>query len=108
MTIDEAKAIPPPVFTAIETRLTPRVTVRTLTGGKVLRAPSDTVQLKVRMKERLRADIERAARKGGYSLNAEIVRRIEASFDAESNGTQDDARETEVMTDGASNIPELV
>ena len=44
---------------------------------------SDTIQLKVRMKEPLRAAIEASAKKRGISLNAETVRRIEASFEAE-------------------------
>ena len=53
--------------------------------GKLMvkRARSDTVQLKVRMKESLRSNIETSARKGGHSLNAEIVRRVESSFESE-------------------------
>ncbi len=53
--------------------------------GKLMakRSRSDTVQLKVRMKESLRSNIETSARKGGHSLNAEIVRRIESSFESE-------------------------
>ena len=47
------------------------------------RARSDTVQLKVRMKESLRSSIETSAKKSGHSLNAEIVRRIESSFESE-------------------------
>ena len=49
----------------------------------VKRARSDTVQLKVRMKESLRSNIETSAKKGANSLNAEIVRRIESSFERE-------------------------
>jgi hypothetical protein len=39
------------------------------------------VQLKFRVKERLRAGLERAARGHGVSLNAEIVARLEKSFE---------------------------
>lgn len=44
------------------------------------RKQSATVQLKVRMKEPLRARIERAANQRGVSLNAEIVGRLEQSL----------------------------
>jgi hypothetical protein len=40
-----------------------------------------TVQFKVRMKEPLRADLEEAARLRGVSMNAEIVARLEQSFE---------------------------
>lgn len=38
------------------------------------------VNLRVRTKEPLRAQIEKAARKRGVSMNAETVARLEASF----------------------------
>jgi Arc-like DNA binding domain len=41
------------------------------------------VQLKVRMKEPLRAALEKVAQERGVSLNAEIVYRLERSFDLE-------------------------
>ena len=41
------------------------------------RDQATTVQLKVRMKEPLRADLEEAAQRRGVSMNAEIVRRLE-------------------------------
>lgn len=44
------------------------------------RKKSDTVQLKVRMKEPLRARLEKAAKSKGLSLNAEAVARLEKSF----------------------------
>jgi hypothetical protein len=47
------------------------------------RSESDTVQLKVRMKEPLRAALEEAARQRGVSLNSEVVRRLERSFEQE-------------------------
>jgi hypothetical protein len=40
-----------------------------------------TAQLKVRMKEPLRALLEESARHRGASMNAEIVRRLERSFE---------------------------
>ena len=42
-----------------------------------------TVQLKVRMKEPLRGQLEKAAKARGMSLNAEIGKRLERSFETE-------------------------
>jgi hypothetical protein len=47
------------------------------------RKQSATVDLKVRMKEPLRAALERSARQRGRSLNAEIVQRLERSLQDE-------------------------
>ena len=47
------------------------------------RAKSATVDLKVRMKEPLRAKIEVAAKERGVSLNAETVARLEQTFQEE-------------------------
>jgi hypothetical protein len=44
------------------------------------REESQTVQLGLRMKEPLRAELEKAAKRHGLSMNAEIVRRLETSF----------------------------
>ena len=44
------------------------------------RARSDTIQLKARMKEPLRAKLEAAAEARGVSLNAEMIHRLEQSF----------------------------
>ena len=44
------------------------------------RSRSDTIQLKARMKEPLRAKLEAAAEARGVSLNAEMVHRLEQSF----------------------------
>lgn len=44
------------------------------------REQSATVQLKIRMKEPLRAELEQAAQERGVSLNAEAVDRLERSF----------------------------
>ena len=46
------------------------------------RKPTDKVQLKVRLQENLRADLERAAKKNGVSLNQEIVNRLAWSLSA--------------------------
>lgn len=50
------------------------------------REPTNYVQLKVRCRERLRAQLEAEAQEANHSLNNEIVRRLERSF-------SDDARE---------------
>jgi hypothetical protein len=47
------------------------------------RDESATVDLKVRMKEPLRASLEEAARRRGVSMNAEAVQRLEQSFSEE-------------------------
>ncbi len=44
------------------------------------REPTAVVQLKVRMREPLRARIDDAAQRRGVSMNAEIVERLERSF----------------------------
>ena len=49
----------------------------------IKRSRSDTVQLKARMKEPLRAKLEGAAAAKGISLNAEMVHRLEQSFQRE-------------------------
>jgi hypothetical protein len=45
------------------------------------RTKADSAQLKVRMKEPLRAALEEAARDRGVSMNTEIVARLERSFE---------------------------
>ncbi len=47
------------------------------------RVRSDTIQLKARMKEPLRAKLEEAAEARGVSLNAEMVHRLERSFEGD-------------------------
>lgn len=47
------------------------------------RKPNDKAQLKVRLREKLRAALEAAAAGRDASLNDEIVKRLEASFDVE-------------------------
>lgn len=42
--------------------------------------PSDIVAVKVRMREKTRRLLEAEAKKAGHSVNQEIVRRIERSF----------------------------
>jgi hypothetical protein len=45
------------------------------------REKSQTVQLRLRIRESLRARLEKVARRSGMSLNDEVERRLEASFD---------------------------
>src|SRR5262249_34094594 len=47
----------------------------------VTRRPADLVQLKLRFDERLRRRIERAAERNECSMNAEIIKRLEQSFE---------------------------
>jgi hypothetical protein len=47
----------------------------------VTRKPTDLVQLKLRFDERLRRRIERAAERNECSMNAEIIKRLEQSFE---------------------------
>ena len=47
------------------------------------RKPTDTVQLKLRFKEQLRADLEKSAKAKRVSLNTEIITRLGVSFDLE-------------------------
>jgi hypothetical protein len=44
------------------------------------RSPGDWVQLKINMRERLRAKLERAAADNGHPMNVEIMDRLERSF----------------------------
>jgi hypothetical protein len=44
------------------------------------RKPSDTAQMNLRLPESLRKKIEVEAKKNGWSLNRELVRRLEQSF----------------------------
>lgn len=45
------------------------------------RKPNEVVQVGLRMPEALRDKVERAAKKSDVSLNSELVRRIELSFE---------------------------
>ena len=44
------------------------------------RAGTDIVQLKLRIRETVRAQLAAAAKRNGVSLSSEIARRLEASF----------------------------
>ena len=48
-----------------------------------IRKATDTAQLKVRLKEKLRAALANSAKAKGVSLNAEVVSRLGVSFDLE-------------------------
>jgi hypothetical protein len=45
-----------------------------------MKKPTETVQLKLRFSERLRARLEKAAANNDDSMNSEIIRRLEQSF----------------------------
>jgi hypothetical protein len=47
------------------------------------REPASTVDIKIRMKEPLRSEIERSAKEKGISMNAEMVVRLSQSYDRE-------------------------
>jgi hypothetical protein len=46
-----------------------------------MKKPSETVGLTLRLKESLRGDLERSAQEHGRSLNSEVIRRLERSFE---------------------------
>jgi hypothetical protein len=50
------------------------------------RKPTEFVQFKLRIREGLRREIERAAKKKAISANAEAVERLEQSFKADAAG----------------------
>jgi predicted HicB family RNase H-like nuclease len=50
-------------------------------SGQMARKPTDTVAITLRIREDLRRRLERAAEKYDVSLNAEMEKRLEASFD---------------------------
>jgi len=56
------------------------------------RRPNDTVQLKVRLSESLRREIEVAARQHGYSMNEEILTRLYRSFEKDADSLEATAR----------------
>jgi hypothetical protein len=53
-----------------------------LLESRMSKKPSQIVQVKVRMREDLRRKIEHAAQKNGLTVNAEILRRLDQTFDA--------------------------
>jgi hypothetical protein len=54
------------------------------------RKPTDEVQLKLRFDERLRRRLEKAAEQHVFSMNREIIERLEQSFSAEDQAAQFD------------------
>jgi len=64
------------------------------------RKPADPVHLKLRFNEKLRQRIERAALRNNQSMNAEIVRRLEESFDREELNETLRAAMWQVLTQG--------
>jgi Arc-like DNA binding domain len=75
----------------------------------VARKPTDQVQLKFRVPERLRATIEKRAKKSGRSLSGEIVAMLETaarvgSFDRLEEATQAIAKSSEEYREGVQSI----
>jgi Arc-like DNA binding domain len=52
----------------------------------VARKLTDTVKLQVRLSERLRRHLEQAAKHNDWSMNTEIVSRLDSSFQRENQG----------------------
>lgn len=69
------------------------------------RKPSDAVQLSVRAKESLRAALEEAADGNNVSMNAEVVRRLERSFERDRELGDDRTRPLATMI---ANVLQLV
>jgi hypothetical protein len=64
----------------MERKLADTVQLKLRVRRPMARKPADTVQLKLRFPEKLRRRIEAAAGKNQQSMNAEIVERLEQSF----------------------------
>ena len=61
------------------------------------RNPFDTVQLKLRFPEKLRLQIEAAADRNQRSMNAEIIERLEQSFQRQDQAALAEAAATAVI-----------
>ena len=73
-----------------------------------LEAGSDIVQIGVRLEERLRRRLERAASQSGQSMNAEIVERLKRSFQSDEDKISLIARAiVDTYPDIANRIEEL-
>ena len=73
-----------------------------------LEAGSDIVQIGVRLEERLRRRLERAASQSGQSMNAEIVERLRRSFQSDEDKISLIARAiVDTYPDIANRIEEL-
>jgi hypothetical protein len=55
-------------------------------GAKMARKPADVVAVKLRMKEGLRRQIEKLAKKNGQTVNGETIRLLESAVLAEQLG----------------------
>lgn len=63
------------------------------------RKDTDTVQVGLRVKESLRAALDQAAEKHGISMNAEIVLRLEQSFELDALKRELDAERDRIRSD---------
>jgi len=61
-------------------------------GKDMGRKPTALIAFKLRMREWLRVQIEEAAKARGTSMNSEIVRRLEQSFETHPPLNEDDMR----------------
>jgi len=55
-------------------------------GSKLTRKPTQIVQIKLRLQERLRREVEKLAKKSGRSLNGELVALIELALEIANRG----------------------
>jgi len=67
------------------------------------RSKTDTVHVSTRMREPLRAKLEAAAKARGVSLNAELVDRLERSFERD-----EFAQEIVRLVRGEAHAPEII
>jgi hypothetical protein len=63
---------------------------RSFWEATVTRKPTAYVTYKIRLREALRRPIEAAAKKGGHSINRELINRIEDSFGQQTERALDD------------------
>jgi hypothetical protein len=70
------------------------------------RKPSEITQIGLRLRERLRVRLERAAKARGTSLNSEMADRLARSFDVASiEAMADDVRKLIAQVQGDTNRP---
>jgi hypothetical protein len=70
------------------------------------RKKTDTVALQVRLREYLRARLAAEARRNEVSLNAEIVRRLEASLEKDEQNVM--ARQIQIIGDRVGALADLI
>jgi hypothetical protein len=73
----------------------------------VTRKPTQIVQIKLRLQERLRREVEKLAKKSGRSLNGELVALIELALETASQGRRWAALEETISRSVAENAEGL-